>query len=304
MYLPYLRGKQYELLAIRELIDKDLISNKIFPVIEPIKLSSTLEKTINLAKSKKFKIALIFNPEVGDLKDKKDKIFEKYSNLLKDDFLFYGYITNINMQKDMATLKSKNVVGYDQILLTHTKKDFIQEYVDTFSSDTPAYNLIPDQRMGRKVKDGKILFADHFLIRKRNSDYALEPDEFFSDDHLYYLEEGFVGFSDYSTISSQYFSSGFLPRAVAIHIIYLDGDNVFRVKHFVSDYNDDISDTPRKFYEALEKLVGWKSDSETDTYALRIFQKHFDEQTYPGLGSLKKLSLMHHIELVDQFLKG
>lgn len=46
MYFPYVRGRQYELLALRELVTKDLLSTNILPVVEPVKLSSTLSKTM------------------------------------------------------------------------------------------------------------------------------------------------------------------------------------------------------------------------------------------------------------------
>lgn len=48
MYFPYLRGRQFELIALRELVEKDVLSSKIIPVIEPVKLSSTLLKTIEM----------------------------------------------------------------------------------------------------------------------------------------------------------------------------------------------------------------------------------------------------------------
>ena len=37
MYFPYLRGRQFELIALRELLENDLIGDKIIPIIEPIK---------------------------------------------------------------------------------------------------------------------------------------------------------------------------------------------------------------------------------------------------------------------------
>lgn len=46
MYFPYLRGRQFELIAIRELLEADRISEKIIPIIEPVKPTSTLLKTI------------------------------------------------------------------------------------------------------------------------------------------------------------------------------------------------------------------------------------------------------------------
>ena len=48
MYFPYLRGRQFELIALRDLVEKGVLSDKIIPIIEPVKLSSTLIKTIEL----------------------------------------------------------------------------------------------------------------------------------------------------------------------------------------------------------------------------------------------------------------
>ncbi len=36
MYFPYVRGRQYELLALRELASQNLLSAKIVPIIEPV----------------------------------------------------------------------------------------------------------------------------------------------------------------------------------------------------------------------------------------------------------------------------
>ncbi|WP_434509785.1 hypothetical protein [Desulfitobacterium sp. AusDCA] len=44
MYFPYLRGGQFELIAIRELIEQSLIGESIIPVIEPVKLIEPIEK--------------------------------------------------------------------------------------------------------------------------------------------------------------------------------------------------------------------------------------------------------------------
>lgn len=41
MYFPYLRGRQNELLCLRELLDAGKLSTKIIPIIEPVKFSRT-----------------------------------------------------------------------------------------------------------------------------------------------------------------------------------------------------------------------------------------------------------------------
>ena len=46
MYFPYFRGRQYELIALRELLDNPNYSQNIIPIIEPVKASPTLFNTI------------------------------------------------------------------------------------------------------------------------------------------------------------------------------------------------------------------------------------------------------------------
>ena len=70
----------------------------------------------------------------------------------------------------------------------------------------------------------------------------------------------------------------------------------------MSDSNDDISDPANKFYEALTKLVEWNKTKNLNTKAINTFLEMYESQTYPGLGVVKKLSIMHHIELMGHYL--
>lgn len=93
--------------------------------------------------------------------------------------------------------------------------------------------------------------------------------------------------------------------AVAIHIIYFDEEKNLRVHHFVSDSNEDIKDTPNKYYEALIKLVNWQKErTEKETLGLKKLIDSFESQGYPGLGSVKKYTIMHHLELMNRYLNG
>lgn len=65
MYFPYIRGRQYELLALQDLVSNNLISEKIVPVVEPVKLSSTLVNTMAEFIKHKHNIAIVRNPAVG-----------------------------------------------------------------------------------------------------------------------------------------------------------------------------------------------------------------------------------------------
>ena len=46
-YYPYLRGKQYELISLRGLNEFITNRNIVCPIIEPVKISSTLSRTIS-----------------------------------------------------------------------------------------------------------------------------------------------------------------------------------------------------------------------------------------------------------------
>lgn len=148
------------------------------------------------------------------------------------------------------------------------------------------------------------MLDDKFDKLPRNSDYLNCDDEFFSDDHIYYEDDGYKGFSDYSIVGKEYANSGFAPYAVAIHIVYPTSilDKSLRIHHFVSDSNFGIEDPANKFYEALTKLVIWNKKKKLDTLAIKEFERMYDSETYPGLGVIKKLSIMHHIEWMGNYL--
>lgn len=197
-------------------------------------------------------------------------------------------------------------IDKNKLLVICNNRDFLYLYEELFNDITPKYSLIPDESTyRRRVKHNKVLLDDKFEKQYRNADYQVETDEFFSDDHLYYKDDGYIGFSDYSVIGNEFLEAGFAPYAVAIHIVYFDVDNTLRVKHFVSNSNEDISNPALKFYEAVSKLASWYNDESTSveaTLGLETFLKHFRQETYPGLGIVKKLSLMHHVELMGKYL--
>lgn len=134
-------------------------------------------------------------------------------------------------------------------------------------------------------------------------DYQKVLDEFFSADHLYYRDDNNIGFSDYSIIGKDYSETGFAPYAVALHIVYFDSEENLRIAHFVSDSNEDISDPAKKFKEAVEKMVHWNQERGIQTKGINLLERAYREGKYPGLGVIKKYTIMHHMELISQYLE-
>jgi hypothetical protein len=308
MYFPYLRGRQFELIALRELLEKRLIGDKIVPIIEPVKLTSTLVKTLNLYVEEKHKVALIMNPQVGNfvesVREKKEQgqeIVEEIYDDLKSECLIKAYLMKRNTS---AKLIKRNDI--DKLMIVNPNRDCMDEYLKVYGRIEPEFTLVPEDRtFCRKAPISKVLFMDRFPKEQRNSDYSKNEDRFYSEDHLFFDKEGFKGFSDYSIVGADYNESGFAPLAVAIHIVYFDEGKTLRVHHFVSDSNSDINDPAGKFGEALQKLIQWISEANPYmTLGLKSFVECYRTGKYPGLGTVKKYSIMHHMELMSRFLEG
>lgn len=303
MYFPYLRGKQYELLALRELAYGKLLSRHVIPIIEPIKISTTFKSTLEVFAKADLQIGLVFNPTVGELRDVGTAI-EKLKSVITNNLVIPSVLIKDNAVSCLEMMGSEDIPKKNTLAILNDR-DYLGMYEDAFATEPPLYTMLPqDRKICHTVKNNKILFHDNFNKKPRNADYA--DDEFFSDDHLYYSEDGYQGFGDYSIVGNEYHEASFAPFAVAIHIVYFDKEYSLRIKHFISDSNEDTSDVAGKFSEALSKLERWcnKIPIKHQTKGLNIFLKHFSNGTYPGLPTLKKLSIMHHLELMSKYLDG
>lgn len=290
-YYPYLRGKQFELLAIQDLLKKGLLSRAICPIIEPIKLTTTFKNTIKLFDDNDYPLYIIENPKVGSLKDNGAISISKYTAVLNNniDSDTYDISGSLKMEifNDRASWKN-----------------------DLDSDDSHEYlKVIEDDKLPaiRKFNSKKLIaLTDRFLKEDKNADYTETP-EIFSTDFIDY-KDNFIGFSDYSIVGKEYNESGFAPRAVAIHIVYINENNELWIRHFVSNTNGDITNTAGKFREALDKLVDWynnlsdKMKKINRTDGMEEFLSIYNNNSYPGLGYVKKLSIKHHLEVVGKLL--
>lgn len=304
MYFPYFRGRQYELLALKELAISKLITSSVVPIVEPVKLIPALNSSLAAFGNSNLPIGLILNPNVGDLADEAETINQLLDRLGANKTTIPSVLLNESTEATMLKLMEKGVLETTTLAVL-SNREYLDIYLDLFSENLPKYTLCEyDRTIRRSISKNKVLFENRFNKKSRNADYP--EDEFFSDDHLDYTAEGYLGFGDYSIVGDEYIESGFAPYAVAIHIVYFSDDNSLRIKHFISDSNDDISDVAGKFYEAVTKLYNWYINGQERqiTTGLQTLLNHYKNKTYPGLPTLKKLSIMHHLELVGKHLDG
>ncbi len=321
MYFPYLRGRQNELLCIKELLESGKLSDKIIPVIEPVRFNSTFFMTLAKFVEMKRKIIIIRNPQVGSYKKdyhdmirkiaeeknekKKNNLQKKLDlylslELLTDENIIDGYISNGEIVDKILNGEKKS----EEIVVINKKSGDYVYYEENGERLKAKITFIPnDEDFKDEVYGNVVMIKDCYNKAKKNVDYLNQPDEFFSRNHIVYAKRGYFGFSDYSIVGEEYDESGFAPSAIAIHIMYYGKNNELRIHHFVSDSNDTKSDLARKFEEAMSKLVSWEMyDEIPKTDGLNRLVECYYMGQYPGLGMIKRFSLMHHIQMMSEYL--
>lgn len=311
MYYPYLRAKQYELKGLREFAVEHKGQNQIIPIFEPVKQqTNALVLAINDFIQVGLRFALILNPKEGDYKHENVKfdMWLNNENLLKNK---NGWIPAFLYSKDSAML-IKSIIEDNN--LEHVMVIF-RTCIDI--DDTQAWDLIKkssvdyvvnafgtsvSRRLKSQLKDvvqNVIRLDDCFKSKVRNADYANETDELFSEEPFFYESEGqFNGYSDFTTLPSEYVEGGMLPYALAIHLSYKRNEEQIYVHHFVSDSNETNNDVKNKFREAAQKVEPFYINRPKTSAVEELILKANDSNGYPGLGYLKKLSIKNHLELI------
>lgn len=306
MYYPYFRGKQFELIAIREMAN--LLAKRSFvPIIEPVRESLRgLEVTLETVKKVGGQAIVIVNPKHGD----HNKAGDPISSLLKEKFRnAAGISAGILLRNEMTV---KQALDYHDIHSGHNPafihagftdpRDLAENLRKRGVNATNIFNETYSSLLYRRhfAETKRILLRDGFK-RSRNADYPFLEE--FSDLHITYQDMGMNGFGDFLIVGDEYSEGGGPAYAVAIHLTFIDPskENVMYIYHFVSKTKHTPTDPAGKFAEALGDLVAKAKDREShiaETSALREFMDLHAKGHFPGLGYIKKLSMKHHVETI------
>jgi len=308
MYFPYFRGKQYELVLLKEQANKTLKSGKIVPVIEPVKENlNPLQRAIEQFNINDITYMLIVNPENGDFKHDNENLLN-FIKQLQDNNLIIAIIASAttkleDVRRYLDTFKDYKIAILHKSFLDATElSNLLQNY-------SIEYNIFisnhENKRYIRKFRNigKKVIIKDGFK-KQKNANYP--PKEHFSDLHLEYIDEAMDGFGDFLIVGDDYSESGGPAWAVAIHMTYLDNndDKDMYIKHYISDRKDDIQDTSGKFIEALKYLIeDEKKNHLYNTDAYREYEELYKKKLFRGLGYVKKLSMQNHLEIIARFLE-
>lgn len=311
MYLPFLRGKLYELKAIKEYIDevygKDY-GRHIMPIIEPVKKDRRpLMSCIETMGKAEMPFSVVLNSRTGDY----EKIAFDLPSFLMDDKLqgvhwIPAFELNGNANVDVIEATINECKFTEVMLIFFTIVDLDDKKIRGLVSNGAvryivALNLTQRPAILDELNEiGKdvITLEDCFPEKSPNNAYRDNLDEFFSDTFYYYRTRfGLFGFSDFTALGRNYRDRGALPQVVAIHMTYRKSEKMINVYHFLSDSRNGADDIRGEYKEANEKIPLFYEDKST-TLAVR----QISGKDYPGLGAIKKFSIKNHFELMDRIL--
>jgi len=307
MYHPYFRGKQFELITIRETASV-MAEAGFVPIIEPVKETlNGLDRALTAVCEADGAAIVIVNPYHGA------EDGAGISTLLKTKYLGKGGIS-------AGILLKEHMSREDALACFDAHQDHSPVFVHAGFAEGKglAEDLGPvlqntqhvffEKYCGalyRKHYRGsrRILLRDGFE-RRRNADHP--PMEPFSELHLTFQDDGMDGFGDFLIVGDDFTEGGGPAYAVAIHLTFINGDkdDVMYIYHFVSDTKDTPTDPAGKFAQALAKLI-IKLDTGSScleaTSSIAEFRGLNTKSHFPGLGQVKKLSMIHHIETLARY---
>lgn len=311
MYHPYFRGKQYELITVREMAPV-LAESGFRPIIEPVKESlGGLQKALDAVVEANGKAIVIVNPHHGDLSGSGKAVTE----LLQGNFpdlpgISAGILLKQNTTMDEAMKCYTAHVAHAPVFI-HAGFGEAKALADKLGAPSEQQcHVFIDRFCGKLYQrhfksTHRVLLKDGFQ-RKRNRDYALvEP---FSDLHATYTDEGMKGFGDFLIVGDDYIESGGPAYAIAIHLTFIDPDqdDSMLIYHFKSERQDTPTDPAGKFAEALTEMMevlDAPGSKVLESMAVQEFRALNKDGHFPGLGYVKKLSMNHHIETIADYFR-
>jgi hypothetical protein len=311
VYHPYFRGKQYELITVRELAP--LLKRAGFcPVIEPVREAlSGLQKALDAVVEVEGRAIVVVNPHHGDLSGAGKPL----TQLLNDNvFDWHGISAGILLKQNIVLeeiMESYEEHAAHTPVLIHAGFSEAKALAEELGKPTKDHFHVFFEKFCGKLYQKHFNGATRILLRdgferKRNRDYGrVEP---FSDLHATFREEGMDGFGDFLIVGDEYSETGGPAYAVAIHLTFIDPDqdDSMQIYHFKSKSQDTPKDPAGKFAEALAamiKALNGPNSKVLETDAVKEFRMLHREGHFPGLGYVKKLSMNHHIETMADYFK-
>jgi len=304
VYFPYLRARQFDVIAVSNAAATMAATGKVTPILEPVNAASkALRLRASTFAAEDLPVGLIMNPKVGALVGQAAATKAILNDMRKagatiTPALIVDYATHPNELKALQ----QHILPGEGPLFIHYGAPASPLVASSIQGVTDATHVfIEGMTSGAHEKTfsprGRV--RDGFKIQPNNVSYPAQST--FSDLHLSYKKLGFNAFGDFATVGQAHREGGGLPKAVVIHMTESMTVEII-CHHFKSTSNATKANPGGKFGEAAAKLCAYskKNPGKLDfSDACQELLAHEAQGHFPGLGSVKRLSIQHHLELMS-----
>lgn len=309
MYWPYLRTKENELLAVRELAGSPL-GKLVAPIYKPTSATASTRNRLIAIAAAGVRFAVIVNPDEGKPIPTSVDVRAMLAAILAVHPTQAFPAIEVLPTTSLAELSAFTVryAAY-QCVIVHRDHILPASKLNAALSGlgVPAVQVFldggtPTSLRGGVVTGGNVLLRDGFQRHTPNGNY---PPVTNFDDLLYtYASGGMSGFGDFGPLGDIYVTGGAAPSHVALHLTQPANGPTLTCRHFVST-SPIATDVRTKYLNALAQLcafTGAPPAGAFTTTGVADFHTSHAAAHYPGLGLPKRWSLKHHIELVERHL--
>lgn len=324
MYFPILRGKRFELLAMRDLAAEFADRHRVIPVVEPVRqatVETDLRRALETWSDAGGAAGVVVNPTVGDF-----SAFVPSAGVL-DQLLPWaeGLVTAAPNQPYAIVAVGSDVGAAGTAIevvagalgesypvgIWITQRSDQHEIVELVQGSRASLKLVMGEharivgRARRAVTSDplRVVVSDPFPLRETNAGYENGAEQVFTEEHQYFQDESLEGFADFGTIGNRFRDGGGAPRHVVIHWTYRreSGSSPVMLRHFKSSDASAVAPVQVKYAEAASELLSFADDiGLPETPGLRGIREYAQSGSFPGLGMLKKLSIMNHLAVMDE----
>ncbi|WP_290270585.1 sce7725 family protein [Halomonas sabkhae] len=305
MYWPFFRSKQEEMIALKEL-GYHMGSNLLVPIIKPHDAGKRVEGQISRVVQTGLRAALIINtnegspvPSIAQIVAMENNLKNEYPDQIFPALEVHPGVTASDVSWFLTTYSGRTQVFVHRAHTLSAAAFPENGAIHIFESNQVSPHFISAFSASRRV-----ILRDGFNKQPVNGNYP--PASYFDDLVYSYRTHGFDGFGDFATIGDvPYNTGGGQPSHVALHLTEPHQNKTFQCLHFVSSVPPETTDVQTKYFDALSQLIGHTGSPGVgpfSTLGVTDYCNNFVAGTFPGLGSPKRWSTKHHIQLLHSVL--
>lgn len=306
MYWPYLRSKQNEVLAFRELAGN--LSSLIVPIFKPVTLHA-FESRLESILDDGLRVSVVVNsregapaPSLSDTLKVVDNLLARNPGSVFPAFELEEGATSQDVRwfdnrfSGVQTVLLHRGHGLREVDITSQVSSGINPVQVFLDGHAPAYLMSGFQGCNR------VIVRDGFSRQRVNGDYPAQSD--FDDLAYNYRALGFDGFGDCASVGDFYAKGGQNPSHVAFHLTEEKSGGDIVCNHFVSSSAPGDS-TEDMYWDAMGQLVGYTGNPPSQVFSTVGVYDYINNYTHGGfknLGFPKRCSVKHHLQMIDRII--